>query len=474
MSLLLIADDDANLRYSFKRMLGGKGYSFVEAADGVEAVESVRRDHPDVVIMDVRMPRMDGLSAFEEIKRISPGTPVIIMTAFGTTELAIEAMKRGAFDYTLKPYNVDEMCSMVARAARVSEKSSGAAQPAPETRTPRPNQIVGSSRKMQQVYKAIGQVAESDVPVLIQGESGTGKELVARAVHEHSTRSTRSFIAINCAAIPENLIESELFGYEKGAFTGAGDRKAGLLQSCEGGTVFLDEILEIPLSAQAKLLRFLQEGEVLRLGSNAPELIDVRVIAASNTELKDAVERKLFREDLYYRLNAMTIRLPPLRERLEDLDELVAYFVSRFNARYNKSFARVSGDLLARLRLHSWPGNVRELENVVRKAVVVARGDVLLPEHLSPETFVAAPKRDSGGQSLAELVDRLLEEYGESEEHPLIPTMEQLIIARVLERAQGNQVKAARILGISRNTLRNRIEKFGLKHTVSVAPPLDE
>jgi two-component system response regulator AtoC len=477
MSLLLIADDDANLRYSLKRMLDNKGYTFVEASDGVEAIEQVRAHRPDVVIMDVRMPRMDGLAAFEEIKRIAPSVPVIIMTAYGSTEIAIQAMKKGAFDYTLKPYNVDEMCEMIARAVKVAGQGSTTTALRAEPAPPRPHQIVGSSRAMQQVYKAIGQVAESDVPVLILGESGTGKELVARAIHEHSNRAQRSFIAINCAAIPETLIESELFGHERGAFTGAVERKIGLLQACNTGTVFLDEVIEIPLSAQAKLLRFLQEGEVLRLGSNAPDKLDVRVFAATNTDPQAAVARRLFREDLYYRLNTVTIALPPLRERLEDLEELTAYFVSRFNARYNKSFSQVSGGLLRRLRDHTWPGNVRELENVIHKAVVVGRGDVLLPEHLTSLTQPGPSMRPADQErSLEQLVDLLVDEHGGSESQPLLPTMEQLLIARVLERVQGNQVKAAKLLGISRNTLRNRIEKFDLKHTfaVGISDPDDD
>ena len=471
MSLLLIADDDANLRYSFRRMLEGTGYDFIEAEDGLQAVERVKETRPDVVVMDVRMPRMDGLSAFEEIKRIAPGVPVIIMTAYGSTELAIEAMRMGAFDYTLKPYNVDEMRDMVARAIRVAREAGGdaAAPPIDDAApgTPRPNQIVGSSRAMQRVYKATGQVTETDVPVLIQGESGTGKELVARAIHEHSGRAHKPFVAINCAAIPENLIESELFGHEKGAFTGAADRNAGLFKACDSGTVFLDEIIEVPLLAQAKLLRFLQGGEVLRLGSASPELLDVRVIAASNIDLKTAVERRMFREDLFYRLNALTIALPPLRDRLEDIEELTAYFVSRFNARYEKAFNRVSGALLAKLRAYSWPGNVRELENVVRRAVVVGRGDTLLPDHLAPDTF-ASPGAESSAAGehrqlqLEALVERVIDSH-EGGGRPLLPALEELIITRVLARVDGNQVKAARLLGISRNTLRNRIEKFGLK-----------
>jgi DNA-binding NtrC family response regulator len=474
MGLILIADDDQNLRYSFQRMLEGKGYSFVEASDGQEAVARVQRDQPDVVVMDVRMPRMDGLAAFEEIKRLDPGLPVIIMTAFGSTEVAIEAMKRGAFDYTLKPFNVDEMCAMLERALKVAGQRSGAERLPPDQPPARPNQIVGSSRAMQRVYKAIGQVAESDVHVLIQGESGTGKELVAWAVHEHSQRASKPFIPINCAAIPENLIESELFGHERGAFTGAVDRQSGLLQAAEGGTVYLDEILELPPPAQAKLLRFLQEGEVIRLGSNAPIKLDVRVIASSNTDLREAVARRRFREDLLFRLNAMSITLPPLRDRLEDLAELVAHFVNRYNARHGKGFTQISAQVIKELRAHSWPGNVRELENMIHKAVIVGQGEVLLVEHLYPETFAladrtpATPAAEQAEDELQVLVDRLIDACQRQSELALMPTLERLVVTRVLEQVQGNQVQAARLLGISRNTLRNRIERFDLQKDVRV------
>jgi two-component system response regulator AtoC len=470
MSLILIADDDKNLRYSFKRAIEREGFQCVEAKNGREAVERVAQDRPQVVVMDIRMPEMDGLKAFLAIKKIASDLPVIIMTAYGTTETAIEAMKRGAFEYILKPFNLNDMLVLIARA--IAQNSDDVTQwvdlkqplgaPA-EVK----NQLVGSSLAMQKVFKAIGQLAESDIPVLISGESGTGKELVARTIHAYSKRKGAPFLPINCAAIPDSLFESELFGHEKGAFTGAEQPKMGLLQTCDKGTVFLDEVTEIPFSAQAKLLRFLQEGEFIRIGDEKPVRVDVRVVAASNVNLKDAVDGKTFREDLFYRLNAASIALPPLRDRPEDLEETVSYFVSRFNKTSGKHFARISKQAIEALWTYDWPGNVRELENVIRRAVVVGHGDTLQREHLFPDTLDSLDKTDESldeqlREQIRTTVIRCLD-MTEEENYPLlIPLMEQVIIAEVLERVGGNQVRAAQVLGISRNTLRSRIEKFGL------------
>jgi DNA-binding NtrC family response regulator len=483
MSRILIADDDDNLRYSFQRMLDGRGYTFIEAADGNEAVEKARLESPDVVVMDVRMPGMSGLDAFEQIKRFAPELPVIVMTAYGTTETAIEAMKRGAFDYTLKPFDVEEMGALIARAlkrgrGRAREEDIGLLH---DGSAASGHRLVGSSRAMQRVYKAVGLVAESDVHVLILGETGTGKELVARAIHDHSKRGSGPFLAINCAAIPEPLIEGELFGHEKGAFTGADHAKKGLLSAASGGTVFLDEISEIPLPAQAKLLRFLQDGEVIRLGGEIPIKPDVRVIAASNRSLRREVAQGSFREDLFYRFNAMAITLPPLRDRLEDLEALVAHFVSRFNEEHHKSFSQISGKAIAMLRERPWRGNVRELENLTRKAVIVGQGPVLIAEHLFPAAFagaepeVAAPAPSEPAPGLDGLLSHLVDLLLADDNLPLLPTLERMLIAQALERTAGNQVQAARLLGISRNTLRSRMDRHGVRAPAgartSIPPP---
>ncbi|MFC1706110.1 sigma-54-dependent transcriptional regulator [Planctomycetota bacterium] len=470
MSLILIADDDPNLRYSFQRMLDGRGYSFLEAANGREAVECVSRKRPDLVVMDIRMPETDGLTAFDEIKVAAPGLPVIIMTAYGTTDTAIEAMKQGAFDYILKPFDIDEMGALIARALRQADAlSQGADVRLPEQDADsRSHELVGSSRAMQAIYKAIGQVSQSEVHVLILGDSGTGKELVARAIHRHSRRAERRFLAINCGAIPDTLIESELFGHEKGAYTGADTRKPGLLQRCDSGTAFLDEIGDLPLSSQVKLLRFLQEGEIIPIGADAPVRLGVRVVAATNKDLRSAVREKRFREDLFYRLDTMSIRMPPLTDRLEDLGELVAHFLHRFNREFDKGFSHIDSSTLEVLKQRPWPGNVRELENVVRKAVLTGQGTVLQPEHVGPAALSGAGdeadavERGMDG-SLELLVDRILDASAQDGAPPLIPTVERLLIARVLGRVGGNQVQAARLLGISRNTLRNRIDRYGLR-----------
>ncbi|MBI4701805.1 MAG: sigma-54-dependent Fis family transcriptional regulator [Deltaproteobacteria bacterium] len=479
MSRILIADDDDNLRYSFRRMLEGKGFSFIEASDGREAIAQAKQERPDVIVMDVRMPVLSGLEAFEEIKRALPEVPVIIMTAYGTTETAIEAMKRGAFDYIVKPFEVEEMRALISRALeRGQDEAQGLdlGRPAQEPH-PRPG-LIGSSRAMQRVYKAVGHVAGSDVAVLLLGETGTGKELVARTIHEHSPRQGGPFLAINCAAIPETLIEGELFGHERGAYTGAEQRKIGLLQSAAGGTVLLDEISEMPPSAQAKLLRFLQEGEILMLGGERPVHVDTRVIAASNRELGAEVARGQFRDDLFYRLNVVSIIVPPLRERLDDLEALVAHFVCRFGAEHGKSFARVSGRAIALLKARRWPGNVRELMHVTRRAVIVGHGPVLLPAHFFPETLddlgdgTAQPDLEvpSGAeQLLRQLVDLLRARPGVR----LLPTLERLAIDYVYQQAGGNQVQAARPLGITRNTLRSRLEKYDIGLRPAEEPPRD-
>lgn len=470
MSLILIADDDKNLRYSFKRAVERKGFSCIEAKNGREAVDRVEEERPDAVVMDIKMPELDGLEAFLAIKKIAPNLPVIIMTAYGTTETAIEAMKRGAFEYLLKPFDLGEMQTLIVRALQQTSGETSQAldlKPPPEVATESDIQLVGSGPAMQRAYKAIGQVAESDIPVLILGESGTGKELVARTIHMHSARHKEAFLPINSAAIPASLFESELFGHEKGAFTGADQQKMGLLQTCEGGTVFFDEVGEIPFAVQAKLLRFLQEREFIRLGGDKPIKTDVRVLAASNGNLKDAVEESTFREDLFYRLNAASITLPPLRERKEDLEETVSYFVNRFNRDNAKEFSRLSRHAMEALWKHDWPGNVRELENVIRRAVVVGNGVTLQREHLFPDTLDHFGDKDLSLQEqlreqIRTTVVRCLDTTIDGKCPPLIPLMEQAVISEVLERVNGNQVRAAQILGISRNTLRTKIDKHGI------------
>ncbi|MFN3477694.1 MAG: sigma-54-dependent transcriptional regulator, partial [Candidatus Methylomirabilales bacterium] len=359
---ILIVDDEESIRFTLKKALEGEGYGVILAKDGEEGVRMALEASVDLALLDVRLPRLDGLAALTKIKERRPSLPVIMMTAYGTLPIAIEAMKRGAYDYITKPFDVEELSLLVGRAFEVQ----ALVEEVSRLRENLQGQfdfggVVGQSQGMQEVFKLIGKVAGSDVTVLLLGESGTGKELIARAIHYHSRRFGRPFVAVNCAAIPKELLESELFGHEKGAFTGATALKRGKFELAEGGTIFLDEVGDMDLSLQAIILRVLQEHEIERVGGEGPIPVDVRIIAASNQDLKAAVERKAFREDLFYRLNVMTITLPPLRERKEDIPLLVDHFLKQYakgQGEEPKIFSREAMELLYQ---YDWPGNVREL-----------------------------------------------------------------------------------------------------------------
>jgi DNA-binding NtrC family response regulator len=401
-------------------------------------------------------------------------TPVIIMTAFGTTETAIEAMKLGAYDYLLKPFDTEELKRIVADAVEVSRLMKEVVSlPGTVTRLSADSggvRIVGSNRRIQEVFKLIGQVADKDITVLVTGESGTGKELVARAIYHHSHRADKPFMAINCAAIPETLFESELFGYERGAFTGADRPYVGKFERCHQGTLFFDEIGDMSLRTQAKVLRVLQEGEFERLGSTETIKANVRIIAATNKHLEKEVQEGRFREDLYYRLRIISIQLPPLRARLDDIPPLVDYFVSRFAKEYGTPVRYVADQTARKLQSYNWPGNVRQLENSLRRAVLMCKGDVLLPEHVVLESgHDAASARAIGEEAMSELrqrvddlVGEILHTVGKRAHASVIDLVERSLIARALQQTGHNQVHAARMLGISRNTLRHRIKKYDL------------
>ncbi len=404
---ILVVDDDAEVRYSLNRVLSSQRYTVLEAASGEEGVAAVKRQPPDVVLLDNRMKGISGLETLQHIRAANPKQLVILMTAYGTAQTAIEAMKFGAFDYVIKPFDPAKLIALVENALRTQAdiRSAGGVQPVINSDDHKEG-IVGTSAPMQQVFKVIGQVTSSDVTVMITGESGTGKELVARSIHRHSHRSGKPFVAVNCSAIPENLIESELFGHERGAFTGATAQRLGKFEVCDGGTIFLDEIGDMTLTTQTKILRVLQEGEMQRVGSSETLKVNVRVLAATNKNLEELVKEKLFREDLYYRLNVVRLRLPPLRERVEDVPQIVDFFLQSL-AKTKKTKARkVSPEALAILCRHHWPGNVRELENVVYRSAVIAQGDAILPKDLPDEIRepVAAEKIS---ESLEELYDRL-------------------------------------------------------------------
>ncbi len=470
MEKILIVDDDEGLVHFLDRFFVKQGYGVHVCNSGQSALDAMANEHFDLILLDYKMPGLNGLDTLREVRRSQIKTPVIIMTAYGTTDTAIETMKLGAYDYLLKPFDRDELQRIAADALEVNRLMKEVVSFTghicrPSTPPKGIVKIVGNHRRMQEVYKLIGQVAGKNVTILIMGESGTGKELVARAIYHHSHRKDKPFLAINCAAIPETLLESELFGYERGAFTGAERTHIGKFERCQDGTMFFDEIGDMPLSTQAKVLRVLQYGEFERLGGKENIKVNVRTIAATNKNLEKEVEQGRFREDLYWRLKVISIQLPPLKERLEDIPPLVDYFVSRFSEEYQTPIRYVADAAMQKLKSHSWPGNVRELENCIRRAVLLSLGDIILEEYLKLES----DQQDlPNGSQLMANIDRKLDELipdilhlsGEKTHANVIDMVEKTLIAKVLKQCGDNQVKAARMLGISRNTLRHRIKKF--------------
>jgi DNA-binding NtrC family response regulator len=406
METILIVDDDKSIRYSLKRMLE-ENFSILTAQNGEEALKRLREDSPDLIIMDIKMPGRSGIEVLKEVKSIDPKSLVILMTAFGTTETAIEAMKYGAFDYILKPFPIPQMRTLVEKAIALrklmKEEVTYAPVPGQEGTEER---IIGFSQKMQEIYKMIGQVAPSDVTVLLRGESGTGKELFARAIYQHSLRSNQIFLPVNCAAIPDTLLESELFGHEKGAFTGASSRRIGKLEQCHRGTIFLDEIGDMSLSTQAKLLRVLQDRSFERLGGMETVRADIRFIVATNKDLEEAIAGRKFREDLYYRLNVVSIHIPPLRERKEDIPELVSYFINKFNRELKKKIVGITPEAMNKIAYFGWPGNVRQLENILKRAMVLCQGEWILEDQLLLEK---GEERWAMGEDRNKNVERLLD-----------------------------------------------------------------
>jgi two-component system nitrogen regulation response regulator GlnG len=466
MEKILVVDDDAAIRRAFRRSLQREDLEIVEAADAEETIGQIARERPDLVVMDIRLGQQNGLDILRKLRELDPKLLVIMMTAYGTTATAIEAMKLGAYDYVLKPFDVPKVKALIEAGLKAARDMRQVVSYQPLlSKEEYAEGIVGKSEPMQQVFKLIGQVAGSEATVLITGESGTGKELVARAIYHHSRRAAKPFMAINCAAIPETLLESELFGHEKGAFTGAGERRIGKFEQCDGGTVFLDEIGDMPLSTQAKILRLLQNGEFQRVGGNQTLHTDVRLIAATNKLPEQLVAARKFREDLYYRLNVVRIQLPALRERPEDIPVLVEYFVRKTRIKH------VSPAALEILRKHDWPGNVRELENAVQRAVVMARGDALRPEDLpaevrEPKPTVAPPEDVNAAIDAA--VRPLFALARKDRKLKIIAAVERELISRTLEETGGNQLQAAKLLGITRATLRKRIEKYRIQRRLEV------
>ncbi|HYV27926.1 MAG TPA: sigma-54 dependent transcriptional regulator [Candidatus Eisenbacteria bacterium] len=484
MNKLLLIDDELDVQYSFRRIFDSPEIELITAASGEEGLKLIPKEEPDLVIMDVRMEGMNGLETLRRIRHADAKLPVIMMTAYGTTQTAIEAMKLGAYDYLLKPFDVPKLKQLVAAALKAARdmKQVVSYQPLLESEDYDLG-IVGRSEAMQNVFKLIGQLAASDATALITGESGTGKELVARAIYHHSRRANKPFRAINCAAIPEGLLESELFGHEKGAFTGAATQRIGKFEQCDGGTVFLDEVGDMSLATQTKILRVLQSGTCERVGGNQPIKVDVRIIAATNKPLEQAVAAREFREDLFYRLNVVRILLPPLRDRREDIRLLVNYFLKKLAEAQKQRPKSISPEVMRVFEQYHWPGNVRELENAMQRAIVVAKGDVILAGDLSPEISggsvpsASHAPGDSGKPSeatvppaaeLAALARALFQWAKHDGKLKVMPAVERELIINALIETNGNQVHAARLLGITRATLRKRVEKFKIKRELSV------
>jgi two-component system nitrogen regulation response regulator GlnG len=464
MPRLLVVDDEPNVLYSIEKGLQSDTVEVVVAQTGRQGIDLVRRLRPDAVILDVRLSDMSGLDAFDQIRQIDPRLPVIVITAFASTETAIEATKRGAYEYFLKPVDFHQIREVVQRAFELSRFRHvpavfDEAEPAGDA-----ERIVGRSAPMQEVYKAIGRVAPSDVTVLITGESGTGKELVARALYHHGTRADKPFLTINCAAIPETLLESELFGHERGAFTGADRRRIGKFEQADGGTLLLDEIGDMSAATQAKVLRVLQEQRFERLSGEEIIRTNVRILAATNKHLEEEIAAGRFRADLFYRLNVYTIHLPPLRDRREDVPLLVENFLRRFSRDLGRTVRTVSPEAMERLVAYDWPGNVRQLQGMLKYAFIQAPGDVItldcLPQNLCPELLAAAPP-PVGTTDLAYFTAGLLR-AGEPDIYRRVSAeMDRVVLDTVLRHVNGNQVRASELLGISRTTLRAKLRALG-------------
>ncbi|MEW4528001.1 sigma-54 dependent transcriptional regulator [Maioricimonas sp. JC845] len=479
---LLVIDDDRTLRHFVRRCFEDIEIEVIEAESASDGIEAVRQHQPDTVLLDIVLPRMSGLEVFQHLKSYDSKLPVIFITADDDAETAIEAMMLGGYDYVVKPLVVDQLRELVGRAIETRRMMQVPVEIPADDNTGSAERLVGRSPRMLDVYKAIGRAAPQDVTVLIRGESGTGKELVARAIYQHSPRRDGPFLAVNCAALPDTLLESELFGHEKGAFTGADRRRIGKFEQCSGGTLFLDEIGDMSPLVQSKVLRLLQEQKFERVGGNETIETDVRIIAATHRNLEKMTRESEFREDLYYRLNGFTISIPPLRERGEDIAMLVEHFLNRLSHELNRP--RVEGvapSAVAVLQNYRWPGNVRELQSVVRQALLNATGPVIVPEFLpsevkgeqrsqptpapsvgAPQPVAEAPSPGVPPSDLAPFVEKGLAAESRDLYAETLERMERYLITRVLKETGGNQSKAAEILGITRGKVHNRIQAFGI------------
>ncbi|WP_330400358.1 sigma-54-dependent transcriptional regulator [Tepidibacter mesophilus] len=447
MKKILIADDEQNMLWAIKRALKGKGYKIITASDGLDALEKFKSNEPDLVLIDFKMPKMDGMEVLKEIKDANSKIPVIMITAHGTMESAVEAMKIGALDYISKPFDIDELKIQIKKALEIGDMKEQIDFFKEEIRKITGKPIIGDSPHMKRVMEVVERVSKTNATVLITGESGTGKELIASAVHYSSDRSDKPYITVNCGALPENLLESELFGHDKGSFTGAVSKKLGRFERANKGTIFLDEIGELSLTVQVKLLRVLQEKEIERVGGTETIDVDVRIIAATNKDLKKMVEEGTFREDLYYRLNVIPIRLPALRERKEDIKLLVQYFLEKYSKEMGRDSMKISVEAINTLTDYSFKGNIRELENIIERLVILSENKLIDKDDLPREILYESDrefqfKLPQSGINLEEI--------------------EKSFILQALKICDYNQTKAAKLLGVTRHTLIYRMEKYNI------------
>jgi len=466
MSKLLIVDDEPAIRFSVQRVFRETEVEVITAESETEALRRVAEDSPDVVLLDIRLGNDDGLQVFEQLRARDAKCLVVFITGHGTAETAIEAMKRGAYDYLVKPLDADALREVVRQACEISRLMRKPAFVEEGVRAvDQPDILIGSGAQMRAVFKQIGRIAPQDINVLIFGESGTGKELVARAIYHHSRRNQGPFIAINCAALTESLLESELFGHERGAFTGADRKRVGKFEQANGGTLFLDEIGDMAPTTQAKLLRLLQDGSFERVGGNEPLRADVRILAATNKNLEKMVEQNQFRLDLYYRLRGVTISLPALRERVADIPELAHYFLFRLNRQLGCAVSSISEETLQRLMSYTWPGNVRELQSIIRESLIRSAGTSLLPEFL-PEPFwrerqeqVSRSEMVTTWEGVEAALSRSLTDNEPGVYRRMLEHFDRIVISAVMHRTSNNQVAAAELLGLSRLTLREKLKR---------------
>jgi two-component system response regulator PilR (NtrC family) len=453
---ILVVDDERSMREFLGIMLAKEGYGVTQCPDGETALKQVGEDIFDLVIMDIRMPKMDGIDALERIKEIAPETIVIMITAFASTDTAVRAMKKGAYDYITKPFKIDEIKLIIRNALekKALERENVLLKRLVETKYSF-DKIIGQGPKMLAIYELMEKVAPTNTNILITGDSGTGKELVAKAIHFNNPRKEKAFVTLNCGAIPENLLESELFGHMKGAFTGAMYNKRGLFEAADGGSIFLDEIGELPLSMQVKLLRIIQDKEFTRVGGTEPIKVDVRIISASNKDLEEAVREKKFREDLYYRLNVIQIKLPLLRERKEDIPLLAEHFFKKYVQELDKDIREISPDAMKLLVNYDYPGNVRELQNIIERAIALETSNTLTVENL--ESYVDEQR---GIKSIDDTLFDIPSEGIDLEK--VVGDLERNLLIKALQRAKGVKKRAAELLNINFRSIRYRLEKYGI------------